>query len=127
MVLFVIEYSTRRVQIAGIKTNPDGQWMKQIARNLTDNEDGFLKGKRYFIHDRDSLFTKEFDEIVESTGVDVVKTVPKSPNLNPVAERWIWSLKREALDHLILTSQKQLEYVLEQYCLWYNHERHLAI
>ncbi len=47
VVLFVIELSPRRVENAGITTQPDGAWMTQIARNLTDGVDGFLAGKRY--------------------------------------------------------------------------------
>jgi hypothetical protein len=35
--LFVIELETRRVHFAGCTSRPDGQWMKQIARNLTDH------------------------------------------------------------------------------------------
>jgi putative transposase len=57
LVLFFIELSTRRVQIAGISTKANGFWMNQTARNLTDAEDGLLNGKRYLIHDRDPLFS----------------------------------------------------------------------
>ena len=60
LVLFVIELKTRTVEIAGIVRQPDGDWMKQIARNLTDAGDGFLRNARHLIHDRDSLFTKDF-------------------------------------------------------------------
>ncbi|MFI4910897.1 MAG: helix-turn-helix domain-containing protein [Sedimentisphaeraceae bacterium JB056] len=55
MVLFFINIATRKVEIAGIKCDPDGQWMQQIARNVTDSQDGFLKDVRYLIHDRDFL------------------------------------------------------------------------
>ncbi len=58
MVLFVIELSTRRVEIAGISAQADGAWMTQVARNLTDVEDGFLDGKKFLIHDRDPLFVR---------------------------------------------------------------------
>jgi putative transposase len=64
-VLFVIEIETRRVQIAGIVRQPHGTWMKQIARNLTDNVEGFLQGMRYLNHDRDPLFTDEFGDILQ--------------------------------------------------------------
>jgi len=74
MVLFFINISTRKVEIAGIKCDPDGQWMKQIARNVTDCEDGFLKGTRYLVHDRDTLYTKEFDEILKASGIEIIKT-----------------------------------------------------
>ena len=123
MVLFVIEYSTRRVHIAGIKANPDGEWMKQMARNLTDAEDGFLRDKRYFIHDRDPLFTKAFGETLEAVGVTPVKTVPRSPNMNPLCERWIQSIRVECLNRMILTSVEQLEYVVNEYVTWYTKER----
>ena len=59
IVLFFIELSTRKVQIAGIASTANGLWMSQIARNLTDAEQGILTGKRYLIHDRDPLFTAE--------------------------------------------------------------------
>jgi hypothetical protein len=57
-VMFVVELSTRRVHLTGLTSKPCGEWMDQMARNLTDCMDGFLKGKRYLIHDRDPLFTK---------------------------------------------------------------------
>ena len=56
-VLFVIDLSTRRVEIAGIASEPDSAWMSQVSRNVTDASDGFLTGKRFLIHDRDPLFT----------------------------------------------------------------------
>jgi hypothetical protein len=55
-----MELATRKVAIAGITANPNGEWMKQIARNLTDACDGFLKRKAYMLHDRDPLLQKTF-------------------------------------------------------------------
>ena len=66
--LFVMELATRRVHFAGGIPNPDGPWMQQIARNLTDIEDGFLQGKRYVLMDRDTKFSKRFREILEGAG-----------------------------------------------------------
>ncbi len=60
MVLFLIELSTRRVEVAGIASTANGLWMNQIGRNLSDAIEGILQGKRYLIHDRDPLFTAEF-------------------------------------------------------------------
>jgi len=56
-VFFVIELATRKVFFAPVKPQPDGAYMKQVAKILTDLEDGFLHGKRYLIHDRDPLYT----------------------------------------------------------------------
>jgi putative transposase len=60
MVLFLLELSTRKVEIAGIPAVGNGLWMSQIGRNLTDAVNGILTGKRYLIHDRDPQFTTEF-------------------------------------------------------------------
>ncbi len=123
MVLFVIDISTRRVEIAGISANPDGEWMKQMARNLTDCFDGFLNGKRYLIHDRDSLFTKDFKEILKSIDVATIKLPPFSPNLNSFAERYVQTVKFEYLDKMIFTSEEQLRYVLSEFDTHYHRER----
>jgi len=123
-VFFVIELSTRKVFYAPIKLQPDGAYMKQVAKILTDSEDGFLQGKRYLIHDRDPLYrTDGFHEILKSIGVVPVRLPARSPDLNCFAERYVKSVKSECLDHMILSSVAQLEYVLEQYCEYYHHER----
>ena len=83
--LFFLELSTRKVEIAGIASVANGLWMNQIGRNLTDAVDGILKGKRYLIHDRDPLFTDEFLEVLRETGVASVKLPARSPNLKDYA------------------------------------------
>jgi len=78
-VLFVIDVKTRRVHIAGIVRRLHGDWMQQVARNLTDGVDGFLRGLRYVIHDRDPLFTREFCDVLRSAGVKSIKLPARSP------------------------------------------------
>jgi len=82
VVLFFIELSKRRVEIAGIASEANGLWMSQIGRNASDAESGILLGKRYLIHDRDPLFTAEFLGLLAVSGVQSVKLPPRSPNLN---------------------------------------------
>ena len=82
LILFFIELSMGKVEIAGIAQTANGLWMSQIARNLTDAEAGILIGKRYLIHDRDPLFTAEFLSMIADAGVESVKLPPRSPNLN---------------------------------------------
>jgi len=123
-VFFVIELATRKVFFAPIKPQPDGEYMLQIAKILTDYEDGFLNGKRFLIHDRDPLYTTEgFHDIMKISGITAIKLPPRSPDLNPYAERFVKSVKFECLNHLILSSVKQLEYALNQYKDYYHHER----
>src|SRR6267143_4200395 len=82
VILFFIELSTRRVEIGRIARRTNGLWMSQIARNLTDDVDGFFKGKRHLIHDRDPLYTKEFLNMLAEQGIESVKLPRRSPNLN---------------------------------------------
>ena len=122
MVLFAIDLATRKVDILGVHAQPSGPWMEQIARNVS-SEGSFLAGKKYLIHDRDSLYTDSFDSILKAAGVQAVKLPPRSPNLNAHAERFVRSVKEECLDHLILSSEEQLRYVLAEYLKYYHHER----
>jgi hypothetical protein len=71
--LFVMELATRRVIFAGSTANPDEPWMIQIARNVSDAEDGFLRDKKYLLMDRDTKFSEAFRNIVEQAGVKVVR------------------------------------------------------
>jgi putative transposase len=81
LVLFFIDLSSRKVEIAGLARQANGLWMGQVARNIADAAEGFLVGKRYLIHDRDPLFTAEFLETLATAGVQPVKLPPRSPNL----------------------------------------------
>jgi len=123
IVLFFIELSTRKVQIAGIASNGNGLWMAQIGCNLTDAEDGILTGKRYLIHDRDPLFTDEFLAMLKGCGVKSVKLPPKSPNLNAYAEPFVRSIKESCLDRLILFGERSLPVALRLFVEHYHHER----
>ena len=122
-VFFVIDIASRKVFFAPIKLQPDGEYMKQVARILTDYG-GFLKGKRYLIHDRDPLYnTAGFYDILKASGTKPVKLPSRSPDLNCYAERFVKSVKFECLNYLILSSVEQLQYTLEQYSEYYHHER----
>ena len=123
MVLVVIDYKTRKVQIVGIIPQAYGDWMKQMARNLTDPIDGFLKGKRYLVHDRDPLFTKDFKAILKAGGVTCKKTAVACPNMNPFVERFIRSIKHECLNKIIIFGESHLRYVVGEYIEHYHTER----
>jgi transposase InsO family protein len=123
MVLFFIELSTRKVQIAGITTTANGLWMSQIARNLTDVEQGILTGKRYLIHDRDPLFTAEFLNMIADAGVESVKLPPRSPNLNAYAERFVRSIKESCLERLIFFGEESLRRAIQNFVVHYHSER----
>jgi len=121
--LFVMELATRRVHFAGCTPNPHEQWMKQIARNLTDAVDGFLLGKRYILIDRDGKFCPAFHAMLKDSGVEPVLLPPKSPNLNAHLERFHRSIKAEALDRMIFFGENSLRKVVASYLRHYHRER----
>jgi len=122
-VLFIIDLKTRRVEIAGIVPRPDGEWIKQLARNLTDVEDGFLNGYRYLIHDHDPLFTRAFREVLKSSGVKTVKLPPRGPDLNAYTERFVRSIKSECLAQIIPLGEHHLRSTVKEYMEHYHVER----
>ena len=99
MVLLVIDIATRRIEIPGVKVDPDSQWMQQMARNMTDCFNGFLLGTRHLIHDRDRLFTKQFDEMIESINIEVIKIPTFAPDMNAYTERFVQIIKHECLNN----------------------------
>ena len=104
-----MELKTRRLHFAGCTPNPNEQWMKQIARNLTDPFDGFLLGKRYVLMDRDTKFCPAFRNILRNEGAEPLLLPPRSPDLNAHLERFIRSLKSEALSSMIFFGEKSLQ------------------
>jgi len=122
-VLFVLELKTRRVKIAGIHHQPYGRWMEQMARSLSDAVDGFLRNTSHLVHDRDPLYTRAFDEILKSSGVQPIKLPPRSPNLNAYAERFVRSIKEECLHRLVFLGESHLRLAIHEYVEHYHRER----
>ena len=121
--LFVMELKSRRVHFAGCTTNPHEAWMKQMARELTNHEDGFLNGKRYLIMDRDTKFCESFRAFLSKEDVEPVRLPPRSPNMNAHLERFFGSLKSECLNRLILFGENSLRNAVGQFLFHYHTER----
>ena len=121
--LFVMELKTRRVNFAGCTTNPNEEWIKTVARELTNSEDGFLKGKKYLIMDRDATFSKSFRSCLRRDGVKPVRLPPRSPNLNAHLERFFGSLKSESLHRLILFGETATRRAVHAFVTHYHTER----
>ena len=122
-VLFVIHLSTRSVHIAGVTTAPNGAYMKQVARNLTDVSDGFLVNSRYLIMDRDTKYTDDFRGHLDREGVKPVRCPARAPNCNAFAERFVRSIKDECLDRMVLFGEASLRRALREYVARYHSER----
>ena len=97
--------------------------MKQIARNVTMADWGFLSGIRYLLHDRDGKYCPAFLEMLKSSGVKPLALPARSPNLNAFAGRWIRGAKEEVVNRLIFFGPNSLLRALDNYVEHHRHER----
>ncbi len=126
-VLFIIELHTRRIRLIGVTDHPNGLRVVQRARELSiEREAERAAGAsawRFLVRDRDSKFTRAFDDVFVCDGIQVIQTPIQAPNANAFAERWVRTVRQECLDWMLLWSRRQLEHVLEEYVRHYNDER----
>jgi putative transposase len=122
-VLFFIHLGSRQAQVAGVTPHPNEAWRAQVARNVTMEAWGVLAPGQYLIHDRDAKCCTAFQRIIDDAGIERVVLPPQSPNLNAYAERWVRSVKDEALSRMILFGENSLWHVLDAYVDHYHQER----
>ncbi|REJ95434.1 MAG: hypothetical protein DWQ29_02010 [Planctomycetota bacterium] len=118
-----IHIGTRRIWVSPCTAHPNATWVKQQARNFLKHAEGIGLSAGYVMHDRDTKFTVEFDEIIKSTGAKLKKKTIQSPNLQAHVERVVQSLKHEILDYFVIVSERHLNQVCAEGVRWYNTER----
>jgi putative transposase len=126
-ILFCIELHTRRVRLAGVTDHPNGRWVVQRAREFSmSREEETTAGTsapQFLIRDHDSKFTRAFDDVFASDGVQTIQTPIQAPNANAFAERWVRTVRQECLDWMLIWGRRHLEGVLDEYVRHYNKER----
>jgi putative transposase len=122
-VLFFIELNSRRVYFAGCTDTPDSSWVTQQARQQVWKHGDNRSPLHILIHDRDTKFSKTFDAVFISEGMEVILTPARTPQANAIAERWVRSVREECLDRLLIINQAHLTRVLREYTNYYNVAR----
>ena len=122
-VLFAMEIGTRRVHILGITAHPTGAWTARQARNPLMDLGARADRFRFLIRDRDSTFTSVLGQVLAGTGVRIIKTPVRSPRANSFAERYVGTLRRECLHHLLIYGEGHLRRILAEYTRHYNEHR----
>ncbi|MGW7003818.1 integrase core domain-containing protein [Streptomyces sp. NPDC054933] len=123
-VLFFIEHGTRRVHIAGVTRHVTAEWATQQARNFPMSlDDVRATGIRYLVRDNAGYFTEGFDAVFIAIGARVVPIQPGVPRINAIAERWVGSCRREASDRILITGERHLRLVLDEYAGHHNEHR----
>ena len=115
----VVELATRRVVHVGAMRHPTDAWVAQQLREATP----FEQRPRYLIRDNDSKLGATFARVAETSGVAILRTPYHAPRANAVCERFLGSVRRECLDHLLLLGERHLSRVLREYATYFNRDR----
>jgi putative transposase len=116
---FIVELATRRVVHFGVTQQRSQFWVAQQLREATPNGEK----PRFIVRDNDSKYGSAFGEMAKTTGIEVLRTPYRAPRANAIAERFVGSLRRECLDHLLIFSERQLYRVIAAYIAYFNNSR----
>jgi putative transposase len=116
---FLVNQGSRQVMHVAATRSPNQEWTAQQIRNATME----ATPPRFLIRDRDDKFGATFDRAARGAGIRVIKSAVRAPNMNPVAERFVGSLRRELLDHVLLLDERHLDRVSREYAAYFNSAR----
>ena len=116
---FVIALGSRRVVHMGVTRHPTDAWVAQQLREATPYD----QRPRYLIRDRDSKYGAAFTRVAAATGIEERRTAYRAPRQNAACERFLGSVRRECLDHVLILSEGHLRRVLREYVAYFNGAR----
>ncbi|MFK4272748.1 integrase core domain-containing protein [Streptomyces milbemycinicus] len=118
-----LEHDTRRLHITGVTTRPTRDWAVQQARNLTADLGIRIETLLFLLRDRDGKYSEAFDTVFQAEEMEILKSAPQAPRMNAHCERIIGSIRREALDHVLIMNDAHARHVLADYERHYNQHR----
>jgi putative transposase len=116
---FVIEHHRRQILHFNVTANPTSEWIVQQLREALPLPCPY----RYIVFDRDRKFDVEVRKFLKASGIQAVRTSVRSPWQNGVAERWVGSIRREMLDHVIPLNERHLMRLSQNYLRYYHEDR----
>jgi transposase InsO family protein len=116
---FVIEHGRRRILHFNCTEHPTGSWIVQQLREALSLPCPF----RYALFDRDAKFGNEVLGFLKASGIEPVRTSLRSPWQNGIAERWVGSIRRELIDHVIPLNEQHLRRLGREYLAYYHEDR----
>jgi transposase InsO family protein len=118
-VFFIVELGSRRVVHFGVTRAPSDAWVTQQLREATP----FGEGPRFLICDNDGKFGAQFERLAEGSGNDVIHTPVEAPKANAICERFIGSVRRDLLNHILILSDHHLQRKVKAYVRYFNRAR----
>jgi transposase InsO family protein len=123
-VFVVLAHGRRRILHLNVTRHPTSAWTRQQLRETFYGH----ATARFLLHDGDGTFDAAFDCAVDAFGLTSLRTAPRSPWQNPYVERFIGSIRRECLDHVVVFNERHLRHVLRSYLAYCHGSRtHLAL
>ena len=123
-VFFVFHHARRKVLHFAVTVGPYALWIVQQLREAFPEDNA----PRYLIFDRDGKYGKVVLAALKTMGVKIVRTAYRSPWQNPIAERFVGSVRRELLDHVVVLNEAHLQRLLSDYIAYYHMDRcHLGL
>jgi len=116
---FLVHLGTRRVVHFNVTRQPSRHWVAQQLREATP----WCDGPRFLLRDRDDKFGPEFDAVAKACGTRVLRTPIRAPTANAFCERFVGSVRRECLDHIVIVSERQMRARLAEYVEYFNRSR----
>ncbi len=120
--LAFVHLATRRVFVTSGTFKPDAAWMDRQARAFLEYTAAEQLPCSIVTRDYDGKFSKAFDQLFKDRSIQVKPVGPRAPNLNAFVERWIQSLKYEALGYFIVFGKEHFDHIVSEY-VGYYHER----
>ena len=115
----IIELGSRRIVHMGVTRHSTDAWVAQQLREATP----FQQGPMYLIRDNDRKYGERFATVARGTSIDIVCTPIRAPKANTICERFVGSVRRECLDHLLILDEYHLFRIMKAYIEYYNHYR----
>jgi transposase InsO family protein len=123
-VFLILAHDRRRILHVGVTAHPTAEWTAQQLREAFPWE----TAPRYVLRDRDSIFGHTFVDQVTAMGMSEVLSAPGAPWQRAYIERVIGTIRRECLDHMIVSSERSLRHHLSRFVDYYHQSRtHLAL
>ena len=113
--LIAVEHGSRRAHLLGVTAHPTGAWTTQAARNLLRDLTDRATTVKFLLRNRDSRFTRAFDEVFAAAGIRILTSPPRAPQANAICERMIGTLHRELLDKILIVNERHLRQILTVY------------
>ncbi len=116
---FIVDHSSRRVVHLGVTRHPTDAWVAQQLREATP----FGEHPRFLLHDNDNKYGAAFARVAETNGIEIIRTPCRAPRANGLCERFLGSVRRECLDHILILHERQLSRALRGYVAYFNEAR----